>query len=85
MAFPTAHPTPGPSTEKPVKPKFPFTNSVDCDTLRSYFLNPAVDVLLLDVRPEDEFQRGYVGVEYEPRGVKIDIVWLDPTVVMRDG
>jgi ubiquitin carboxyl-terminal hydrolase 8 len=87
MSFPVAKPTPAPTpaAEKPAKPKFPLSNAVDCDSLRSYFLNPSVEVLLLDVRPEEEFQHGYVGVEYEPRGVKIDIVWLDPTVVMRDG
>jgi ubiquitin carboxyl-terminal hydrolase 8 len=96
MSFPVAKPTPGPSTtregkehtekgEKLVKPKFPYSNSIDCDTLRSYFLNPAVDVLLLDVRPEEEFQKGYVGVEYEARGAKIELVWLDPNVVSREG
>jgi len=88
VSFPVPQPTAGPSKEKGkelVKPKFPFSNSIDCDSLRSYFLNPAVDVLLLDVRPEEEFQKGYVGVEYEQRGAKINIVWLDPTVVMRDG
>lgn len=82
IAFPVAQPTPGPSMSKP---KFPFSSSVDPETLRSYILNDAVDLLLLDVRPEEEFQTGYVGVEYEPRGAKIKVVWLDPTVVLRDG
>ncbi|WRT70548.1 uncharacterized protein IL334_007546 [Kwoniella shivajii] len=67
------------------KPKFPFSNSVTPDELRSYFLNPAVEMLLLDVRSEEEFQRGYVGREYEPRGAKVNIAWMDPTVLMREG
>jgi len=88
ISFPVPQPTAGPSKEKSkdlVKPNFPLSSSIDCDSLRSYFLNPAVDVLLLDVRPEEEFQKGYAGVEYEQRGAKINIVWLDPTVVLRDG
>ena len=67
------------------KPNFPLANSVDCDTLRSYILNPAVDLLMLDVRSEEEFERGHVGQEYEARGAKVRVVWLDPTVIMRDG
>nr|XP_019008054.1 uncharacterized protein I206_07222 [Kwoniella pini CBS 10737]OCF46835.1 hypothetical protein I206_07222 [Kwoniella pini CBS 10737] len=86
--------TPRPPTSQPnglthsqdfKKPKFPFSNSVTPDELRSYFLNPAVDILLLDVRAEEEYKRGYVGREYEPRGAKITVVWMDPTVLMRDG
>jgi ubiquitin carboxyl-terminal hydrolase 8 len=42
------------------KPDFPLTTSITPDTLRSYFLNLSVDVLILDVRPETEFWRGYV-------------------------
>ncbi|OCF30719.1 hypothetical protein I316_07605 [Kwoniella heveanensis BCC8398] len=67
-----------------VKPKFPFTNSIEPDGLRSYILNPAVEVLILDVRSQEEFQRGYVGREYEARA-KVDIVWIDPLVLLRDG
>jgi ubiquitin carboxyl-terminal hydrolase 8 len=66
------------------KPEFPFTNTITPDTLRSYFLNLAVDVLLLDVRPEAEFERGYVGYQYVGRGCKINVVWIDPTILMRD-
>lgn len=65
------------------KPKFPIVNAVDPDTLRSYFLNPTVEMLLLDIRSEEEFQRGYVGKEYEPRGAKVNVIWMDPTVLMR--
>nr|XP_019051247.1 hypothetical protein I302_01696 [Kwoniella bestiolae CBS 10118]OCF30177.1 hypothetical protein I302_01696 [Kwoniella bestiolae CBS 10118] len=74
-----------PHSQEFKKPKFPFSNSVTPDELRSYFLNPAVDVLLLDVRSEEDFKRGYVGKEYEPRGAKVNVVWMDPTVLMRDG
>ncbi|KAK8850408.1 hypothetical protein IAR55_004326 [Kwoniella newhampshirensis] len=100
MSFPVAVPTPPPSSSRPreapppsqavltptlTKPKFPFSNAVDPDALRSYFLNPAVEMLLLDVRGEEEFQRGYVGREYEPRGAKVNVVWMDPTVLLREG
>ena len=88
--FPVPVPTAGPSkssstASKADKPKFPLTNSIECDVLRTYILNPAVDVLLLDVRSEEETQRGYVGLEYEGRGKEIKNVWLDPHVVLRDG
>ncbi|WVQ95581.1 hypothetical protein IAU59_002678 [Kwoniella sp. CBS 9459] len=66
------------------KPKFPFTNSIEPDGLRTYILNPAVEVLIIDVRSQEEFQRGYVGREYEARA-KVDIVWIDPLVLLRDG
>ncbi|KAK6906785.1 hypothetical protein I203_100772 [Kwoniella mangroviensis CBS 8507] len=74
-----------PHSQEFKKPKFPYSNSVTPDELRSYFLNPAVDILLLDVRGEEEYKRGYVGKEYEPRGAKVTVVWMDPTVLMRDG
>jgi ubiquitin carboxyl-terminal hydrolase 8 len=66
------------------KPKFPFSNAITCETLRSYFLNPDVEMILLDVRPEEEYRRGVVGAEYEPRGAKLRVIWMDPTVLMRN-
>jgi ubiquitin carboxyl-terminal hydrolase 8 len=48
-------------------------------------VNPAVDMVILDVRGEEDFGRGHVGQEYEERGAKVRIVWVDPTVLMRDG
>jgi ubiquitin carboxyl-terminal hydrolase 8 len=95
IAFPTPQPTPASATRRPMpippsqqvtpiaKPKFPFSNSVNCETLRSYFLNPDVEMILLDVRPEEEYRRGVVGAEYEPRGAKLRVIWMDPTVLMR--
>lgn len=94
IAFPTPQPTPAsasrrsmpvpPTQPAPVtKPKFPFSNSVNCETLRSHFLNPDVEMILLDVRPEEEYRRGVVGAEYEPRGAKLRVIWMDPTVLMR--
>lgn len=67
-----------------MKPKFPFSNSINAETLRSYFLNPEVEMVLLDVRPEEENQKGYVGAEYESRGAKVRTVWMDPTVLLRN-
>jgi ubiquitin carboxyl-terminal hydrolase 8 len=96
IAFPTPQPTPAQRRSMPVpsrgtddptkstKPKFPFSNSVNCETLRSYFLNPDVEMILLDVRPEEEYRRGVVGAEYEPRGAKLRVIWMDPTVLMRN-
>ena len=86
---PPAAPTePSRSVPPPVqfeKPKFPLSNSIEPDTIRTYLLNPAVDVLVLDVRPEEECQSGHVGQEYEERGAKVTVVWIDPTVLLRDG
>lgn len=80
-AQPSSHP-PQEGAEKLKKPDFPFTNSIEPPTLREYLLNPAVDVLLLDVRPEEEFAKGFVGAEYHQRR-HVNIVWLDPHVLMR--
>ncbi|KAL1409731.1 ubiquitin-specific protease doa4 [Vanrija albida] len=66
------------------KPDFPLSTAITPDTLRSYFLNSSVDVLLLDVRDENEYTTGYVGAEYVPRGAKINVIWIDPTVLARD-
>lgn len=66
------------------KPNFPFTNSITPNTLRSYFINLSVDVLLLDVRPESELRQGYVGYEYVERKCHINVVWVDPTIIMRE-
>ncbi|RSH85154.1 ubiquitin-specific protease doa4 [Saitozyma podzolica] len=78
-------PTAGPSKmELPPKPKFPFSNAVEPEVLRSYILNPSVNLLLLDARSEEDFQKGYVGKEYEPKGYPVQVVWMDPTVLMRN-
>lgn len=89
MPVPMVAPGPGPSNgalpRGPVKPNFPFTNSITPETLRSYFTNKAVQVLILDVRPADEFALGYIGTEYYLREGcgDINIVWIDPTVLKR--
>lgn len=70
---------------KAKRPDFPLSMTITPELLRSYFLNLSVDILLLDVRPEDEFQRGYVGHQYVDRGCRINVVWIDPTILMRDG
>ncbi|GMK54579.1 hypothetical protein CspeluHIS016_0111650 [Cutaneotrichosporon spelunceum] len=69
----------------PTKPNFPFTSSIMPETLRSYFLMPAVNVLICDVRSADEFSMGIVGAEYHARGCKVNVVWIDPTVLLRSG
>lgn len=89
LSFPVAKPTPGPlapkePSKKLTKPKFPFSNSIEPDTIRTYLLNPAVDILLLDTRSEEEYQRSHVGQEYEARSAKVTVVWMDPTVLMRN-
>ena len=85
LSFPVAKPTPRDPSKEFTKPKFPLTNAIEPELLRSYFLNPAVDVLLLDARSEEEFRRNHVGEEYEARGAKVKVVWMDPTVLMREG
>lgn len=97
ISFPTPQPTPAhrqssqPQAQetkdgkiRSMKPKFPFSSSVNAETLRSYFLNPEVEIVLLDVRPEEENGKGYVGAEYESRGAKVRVVWMDPTVLLRN-
>jgi len=83
--LPPPHPSSQPAPATLTKPKFPITNGIEPDTLRSYFLDPAVDMVLLDVRSEEEFGRSHVGQEYEARGAKVRVVWVDPTVLMREG
>lgn len=88
LTFPMAAPAPPPPYGMPTKsslPDFAFTNSITPETLRTYFLNLSVDVLLLDVRAEKDHDVGYVGAEYIDRGCKINTVWIDPTVIMRPG
>lgn len=92
ISFPTPQPAPPPPRQshttdgqvRSMKPKFPFSNSITAETLRSYFLNPEVEMVLLDVRSEEENQRGYVGAEYESRGAVVRVVWMDPTVLLRN-
>ena len=89
LNFPVAKPTPAvppprePSREMS-KPKFPFSDAIDPETLRSFLLNPTVDVLLLDARSVEDFSHSHVGQEYEARGANVKVVWMDPTVLMRD-
>ncbi|KAL7422668.1 ubiquitin-specific protease doa4 [Cryptotrichosporon argae] len=95
LVFPTAKPAAAPAggsgpssvptgSAEP-KPHFPITSAIAPQQLREYFLSLNVEMLLLDVRYEDEYKRGYVGQEYEARGAKVNVVWLDPTVVLRAG
>lgn len=85
LTFPMPHPTPPTPSHPPqpaTKPRFPYTNSINPDTIRTYLLNPAVDLIIIDIRSEEEHRKGYVGQEYEGRA-KVQIVWIDPTVLMR--
>jgi ubiquitin carboxyl-terminal hydrolase 8 len=72
-----------PMPQLPPKPKFPYTNAIQPETVREYVLNPSVKMLLLDVRTEEEYKKGYVGKEYEPKGYSVAAMWLDPTVLTR--
>lgn len=67
------------------KPSFPRTNVLEPKDLRSYFMNLDIDVLLIDVRSEDEWRKSYVGAEYYDRGCHVNVVWIDPTIIMRSG
>lgn len=81
----TAVAIPGSSPTHAGKPSFPRTNALEPNDLRTYFMNWDVDVLLLDVRSEDEWKKSYVGAEYYHRGCHINVVWIDPTIIMRTG
>ncbi|WVQ70525.1 hypothetical protein IAR50_000044 [Cryptococcus sp. DSM 104548] len=76
---------PPPKTAPPrEKPQFPFSNSIAPDQLRGYFLNPSVEMLFLDVRPEEE-AKFHVAQEYESRMLKeVNVVQIDPTLLMRE-
>ncbi|ODN86082.1 hypothetical protein L198_07375 [Cryptococcus wingfieldii CBS 7118] len=78
---------PPPSLSAPPreKPRFPISNSIAPDQLRGYFLNPSVEMLFLDVRPQEE-AKYHVAQEYESRTLKeVNVVQIDPTLLMRDG
>jgi ubiquitin carboxyl-terminal hydrolase 8 len=88
--FPEPKPAPPPPAQPdaavpalPPKPKYPLSNAIDPETIRSYIINPSAQILLLDLRSEEEYKRGYVGKEYEPKGYNVAAMWLDPTVLMR--
>jgi ubiquitin carboxyl-terminal hydrolase 8 len=79
-------PNPPPNNERPPlppKPKFPLTNAIVPEVLRSYIIAPQVEMLVLDLRSEEEYLKGYVGKEYESKGYTTNVVWVDPTILMR--
>jgi hypothetical protein len=53
-------------------------NSVTPKQLSEYMKNPALRVLLIDVRPREEFERGYIK---HPGDC---LVCLEPSVLLRD-
>lgn len=76
-----------PTSEKPaVKPSLPFTNSIMPRTLSDYLDNPALKVLLIDTRSFNEHQSGWIGQDMQlPDGRSVDSVWVDPTILQRQG
>jgi hypothetical protein len=81
----TPNGTPPPVAKKPL---FPYTNAIQPRRLKEYLINPAVKVLLLDVRDRSEYDRGHVGKELS-KGLSgdesFDVVWIDPTLLSRPG
>jgi ubiquitin carboxyl-terminal hydrolase 8 len=66
------------ATPPPDKVEFPVTNSVSARMLDEYLQNPALKVLLIDVRPRNEFERETIKHPGDA------IVCLEPTVLMRE-
>ncbi len=68
----------------PPKPSFPYAITVSPRRLREYMQNPAVRLLLLDVRSKEDYDRGAIGRAPDPPpAATCDIAWLDPTLLDR--
>lgn len=79
--------TPSSPVEKPrVKPTLPFTNSIMPKTLADYLENPALKVLMIDTRSYNEHKSGWIGQDLQlGDGRMVDSVWVDPTILQRQG
>ena len=68
------------------KPTLPFTNSIMPKTLADYLDNPALKVLLIDTRSYNEHKAGWIGQDLHLQdGRAVDSVWVDPTILQRQG
>ncbi|CUA70676.1 ubiquitin carboxyl-terminal hydrolase 8 [Rhizoctonia solani] len=65
-----------PKSDKLPKPDLPITNTITAKTLKSY-LATALQILVLDVRPRDEFDSRRIPVE--------NVVCIEPIVLSRKG
>lgn len=68
------------------KPTLPFTNSILPDTLYGYLQDPLLSLLVIDTRPWEEHQRGFIGKDMDlDEGRKVNAIWVDPTILARPG
>lgn len=77
---------PVPSSSRPLpKPNLPYTNAITPAQLNEYLHNPALKILIIDTRTQEEFNKDYVGKDMDFGGRKVNIVWIDPTILLRHG
>lgn len=76
---------PAPAPRPLPKPSLPFTNSITPDKLREYLQNPALDILLIDTRDQQDFDRDHIGQDEAFGGRKPNVIWIDPTILRRHG
>lgn len=76
-ALPSLPPKPLP------KPSLPFSNSIVPSKLKEYMRESSLEILIIDTRRYEEYERDWIG---KGEGLtRSKTVWLDPTVVMRQG
>jgi hypothetical protein len=88
--FKPAVPLPKSSPSQPAvtqasKPTLPITNAIMAGTLADYLSNPALRLLLVDIRPSSEHRLGWIGKDTYGDGGAPDCVWVDPTILQRKG
>jgi hypothetical protein len=93
LVFPTPRPMPSPAPiGQPSRPdprlqtKLPMSNAVEPSMLRHYLMDDSIDVLLLDARSYQEFENGFVGDQtLKGQAGNNQTIWVDPTVLWREG
>lgn len=74
-----------PSQTQLTKTTLPYTNSIMPATLRQYLQDPSLKILLIDTRSFEEHKKGWIGQEPDSYTDKNDAVWVDPTILQREG
>jgi hypothetical protein len=68
------------------KPMLPFTNSILAEVLYGYLQEPLLNLLVIDTRPYEEHQQGYIGKDMDlGEGRRVNAIWVDPTILSRPG
>jgi hypothetical protein len=68
------------------KPTLPFTNSILAEVLFGYLQEPLLNLLVIDTRPLEEHQQGFIGKDMDlGDGRRVNAIWVDPTILSRPG